>query len=452
MVKAKRLDQKVASRSKPSSNVDDKVIEETARRQQQADNDNDNHDSDSDSSKAAETAVVATNSTAIDNGDNADDDSDEPSELKIYKSTRLKGYITLVFASIINFDAAQKSKNVKAAGAVPSTVEQRRYAIAVAVVSLVLSGATVIMHLDRLTPLTKVYTRIFQPKSKIELGLILFFCVWWSVAVGVETSVQGIAGDGKGQDSLYYSCWGCCLASYWMLERWWVAAGYASLKSFITSWPYRAPGWILILFLSLGTFLWYLDLWTNHDRLRGSERAQVVYGHFQEVVEGQWTWLIIIAVFTVIPALVFVVVELFRETKDDGSNKEKGQVEIVLEGFCLLLLVLSWIPSVMVATTPGGAASLIGNAYFFTWMLVIFILETFVWFVHDLRKGLHQALKEKAIEYQDKQKEVLRKTRDLQRRMDFENDVPDDNDTEREEDRVPVRKNTDYYDAEDGEM
>jgi hypothetical protein len=130
-------------------------------------------------------------------------------EIKLYKSTRIKGYITLIVASVINFDSAQKSVDVKATNAVSSTVEQRRYAISVALVTLIMSSAILLMHLDRITMFKKVWTKAFQPKSKIELGLALFQVIWWSVAVGVETSVQGIAGDGKGQYSLYYSSWGC---------------------------------------------------------------------------------------------------------------------------------------------------------------------------------------------------------------------------------------------------
>jgi hypothetical protein len=141
-------------------------------------------------------------------GDGEQDEPQEP-EIKLYKSTRIKGYITLIVASVINFDSAQKSVDVKATNAVASTAEQRRYAISVALVTLIMSSAILLMHLDRITMFKKVWTKAFQPKSKIELGLALFFVIWWSAAVGVMTSVQGIAGDGKGQYSLYYSSWGC---------------------------------------------------------------------------------------------------------------------------------------------------------------------------------------------------------------------------------------------------
>ena len=106
-------------------------------------------------------------------GDGEQDNPEEP-EIKLYKSTRIKGYITLIVASVINFDSAQKSVDVKATNAVSSTVEQRRYAISVALVTLILSTAVLLMHLDRITMFKKAWTKAFQPKSKIELGLALF--------------------------------------------------------------------------------------------------------------------------------------------------------------------------------------------------------------------------------------------------------------------------------------
>jgi hypothetical protein len=80
----------------------------------------------------------------------------------------------------------------------------------------------------------------------------------------------------------------------------------------------------------------------------------------------------------------------------------------------LVLLVLAWIPTVIIATSPGGAASLVGNAYFCTWINTVFVMETFIWFVHDLRKGVHSALQVKEREYQKFQQQVLSKSRALE--------------------------------------
>jgi hypothetical protein len=191
-----------------------------------------------------------------------------------------------------------------------------------------------------------------------------------------------------------------------------VAAGWSSLRSFVASWPHRAPGWLLILFLSILTLLSYLDLFLNYGQLGGGDhRANSVYLYFASVNDVQWTWLLIIASFTILPSAFFVLIELFR----DSRSRTKGQAENILEGISLSLLGLAWIPTVMVATAPGGAASLIGNSYFLTWLLIVFLLETFVWYVHDLRKEFHHSLREKSQAYQDHQRRVYERTKEIQK-------------------------------------
>jgi hypothetical protein len=269
-----------------------------------------------------------------------------PKPIKLYKSTRLKGYMTLFLASFINYDSAQKSSNVDVnlLHVVPSNDDQRKYAVAVAVVSLIASGFCLVAHLDRITPLERLWIFLFQPTtapqppaeatvdpptaaipptnqthdpnapatnsttdgkandattttatttttstppsvSTLEGTLALFLTIWWSIATGVATAVSGMAGDGKGQYSLYYSYWACTCTSYWILERCGVAAGWvrlptmcgagssapciptnarsvlfvnhlqSSLKSFISSWPHRSPAWICIMVLSFLTLV-----------------------------------------------------------------------------------------------------------------------------------------------------------------------------------------------------
>jgi len=135
--------------------------------------------------------------------------------------------------------------------------------------------------------------------------------------------------------------------------------------------------------------------------------------YFMSISEGQWQWLMSISVMTLIPALVFVLIELFRDTRPDGTNERKPRLENMIEGGVFFVLVLAWIPSVGVATTPGGVASLIGNAYFFTWILIVFMFEGLVWWIHDYRLEVHQALREKAHEYRDHQRKVIEKTRTI---------------------------------------
>jgi hypothetical protein len=87
---------------------------------------------------------------------------------------------------------------------------------------------------------------------------------------------------------------------------------------------------------------------------------------YASVPQSQWQWFVILLVFTLLPAIAFVAIELFRDTNADGSTQEKTKVENVVEGVIFLLLVLAWIPTVGAVTTPNGAASMVGNSYFFS--------------------------------------------------------------------------------------
>lgn len=137
--------------------------------------------------------------------------------------------------------------------------------------------------------------------------------------------------------------------------------------------------------------------------------------YFENISEGQWKLLMVVTSFTFIPSTIFVLIELFRDSNPDGTIQSKSKVEIAIEGVCFVVITFMWIPTVMIATTPGGAASLIGNAYFFTWLLVVFVFEGVVWFIHDVRKEQHKALRKKEIEYRTRQQRVLEQTRAILR-------------------------------------
>jgi hypothetical protein len=107
----------------------------------------------------------------------------------------------------------------------------------------------------------------------------------------------------------------------------------------------------------------------------------------------------------------------------------KSEWETILEGIVLGLLALAWIPSVIVATTPGGVASFVGNAYFFTWLCTIFVMETSVWWIHDWRKRIQSQLEQQEVDYRKIQQEVLEKSLAVER----EEQIAD-------EDRDGVRK------------
>lgn len=184
---------------------------------------------------------------------------------------------------------------------------------------------------------------------------------------------------------------------------------WPTIKAFVKSWPYRAPGWIAIFVFDFFTLFWYVDLYINTAQYpdRVSPQLEPFYS---EIPKSQYEWLIFVASATLLPSGAFIFVEIFR----DSSKDEKPAMESYAEGICLLMLTIAWIPSVIVATTPGGFASVIGNSYFFTWATTIFVMETAMWFVHDSRAYVHQTLVQKEEEYKQHQQMVLEQTREIQ--------------------------------------
>jgi hypothetical protein len=172
-------------------------------------------------------------------------------------------------------------------------------------------------------------------------------------------------------------------------------------------------------------------------RLSVVSNNALIYTFFRN--EGLWIWLVVLAALTFSASTIFVLIEIFRETKVDGGTQAKGSCESTVEGVCFFFLVLAWIVSVLFATTPGGPASLIGNAYFFTWLLVIFVFEGMVWYIHDMRQALHRALEEKEDEYKARQKQILEETKRIQER----NSDSGSSKFGRE------RSQTEFFDAED---
>lgn len=157
--------------------------------------------------------------------------------------------------------------------------------------------------------------------------------------------------------------------------------------------------------------------------------------------KGIWYWLTIITSFTLLSSTGFVIMEIFRATKDANTRHQRSIN--ALEGSCFFFLAIAWIPTVMVATTPGGPASLIGNAYFSTWLLVIFVFEGLVWFIHDMRQRIHKSLKEKQEEYRNKQQQILEDTRKIRENANSFSASSDVSSGRRE------RSGTEYFDAVD---
>jgi hypothetical protein len=92
----------------------------------------------------------------------------------VQSSPLLSGYLTLAVASVINYSSALK-EGVVSPSAVPATTTERRYATAVALVSLVVVSVVLFLHfLLRFQRLRTWMQPIFEPKSKYELCLALF--------------------------------------------------------------------------------------------------------------------------------------------------------------------------------------------------------------------------------------------------------------------------------------
>lgn len=339
-------------------------------------------------------------------GDEVPTETEEP--IKLYKSPRFNGYLTIFLASIINYHSAEGSTEPIEVRLVPASDLQQAYAKTVSLVSAVITGVLVMIHVDRWFQ-RSFWIKFFGPsKSYFELGIIMFLLLWWFLATVIQTSVHGIAGDGKAQYNLYYSTWVCLLTSVSVLERKMVDFDLPTFRSFVTSWPYRAPGWISIFFFSFFTMFWYVDLFANtynhRDTLPDNLRL-----YWEDIPKSQYLWLLFISSFTLLPCAIFVFLEIVRES----SENVKGSLERIAEGFSLALLTFGWILSVIIVTTPGGFASQLGNAYFWTWGTTICVLDTFLWFIHDSRGNVQQALMEKEKEYKQHQESVLKASQQM---------------------------------------
>jgi hypothetical protein len=201
--------------------------------------------------------------------------------------------------------------------------------------------------------------------------------------------------------------------------------------------------------------IWYLDLWQNHDKLTRPSEA-LILSHFETVSQLQWQWLVTATIVTFCPSIVFVLVELFRGTNPDGSITAKSKGEIIIEGCCFLTLALAWIPTVMIATTPRGAASLIGNAYFCTWINAIAVCEGLVWFIHDKRRETHELLQRKRLAYIRRQDKVMEEALEIQKSLEQKEAVvvqtrASAEGNRAEEEEIVGRTQSDLFEAETGD-
>ena len=175
----------------------------------------------------------------------------------------------------------------------------------------------------------------------------------------------------------------------------------------ILSWPYRAPGWIMIFIATMVNFICILDLYTNYDDVY--DVAIYIFEKYDNIFIGQWIWILFVCCCTVVIALGFSIVELFRRSNSgSGSGSSGGDnrigikntCESQLEGICLAILVIIWLPTIVIATTDNGIASDFGNTYFFTWTSAIVVIRTFNTWLQDWRKDVHDARRQLRLEYE----------------------------------------------------
>lgn len=337
---------------------------------------------------------------------------------------RLKKYLKLAILSSLAFVSAYESDlqhsiaYIKDAilpiiinGAVqviPASPKGRYYA-------MILSGSSAVYHfvivagfiLDGV--FSKSTKNLFQNGSEIECFLIVLSTLWWIVGTWITTSIHGVAGDGRGQFNLYFSTWLCLFTNMNLIEMWLVDAGHSSIYQAVKSWPHRAPGWILIFVATLACMLSILDIYLRFDS------ALEDGSHLKERLDGvsnaQWAFLILACAVSFATAFGFSLIELFRR-EDYYVQNIKSSFELSLEGISLGLLVVIWV-SVCVIATTNGACSEVGNSYFLTWASTGVVIQTFINWLQDWRKGVHEIILQQYREYRESQARAKRMSSEL---------------------------------------
>mmetsp|Transcript_6946 Transcript_6946/g.7589 ORF Transcript_6946/g.7589 Transcript_6946/m.7589 type:complete len:494 (+) Transcript_6946:129-1610(+) len=337
---------------------------------------------------------------------------EENEQSPLCKSSLLKGYFALSVLSCLAFVAAYESDKrhhffnntiLKPDIVVPGTMALvvpagptgRYYALVASGVSAILNAIITILHyLDRLC-LKRRLRRMFRNGSPIECSIIIFGIIWWIVGTAIITSIRGPAGDGRGQFNLYFSTWLCCITNIILFETWLEAAGYSSIRESIATWPNQAPGWIMIFTCTFANLMCIIDLYSKHDDIQ--IYVPLIALKYASISSAQWGWLIFVCALSMVTACGFSLIELFRWNKDEPNAK--GSFESKFEGIVLAFLVCIWLPSIVIATTDG-AASDFGNTYFFTWGSGSIVIQTFINWLQDWRKAVHEANARLRLEYE----------------------------------------------------
>ncbi len=135
---------------------------------------------------------------------------------------------------------------------------------------------------------------------------------------------------------------------------------------------------------------------------------------YNNIQTAQWIFLIFTCGLSLTMAFGFSLAELFRREEYNGVGTNasvsrrvnfKSTFELSLEGISLLILVLLWVPLVVIATTDG-CCSEVGNSYYLTWASAYAVLQTFITWLQDWRKGVHELLLRQDREYREAQANV----------------------------------------------
>jgi len=365
------------------------------------------------------------------NSEEDDDDDDattgttaEVSPSPLSASNRLKKYLNLAILSSLAFASAYESDedhiltsyfdsdvsiappfvNTGKGKIVNASPRGRNYAMVLSGTSAVYHFTIVAIHLfdgTRIFSLPRM-RKMFQNGSEIECLLITLSSIWWLVGTWITTSIHGVAGDGKGQFNIYICSWLCLFTNVNMINIWLIAAGYDSVYQAMSTWPNRAPGWIMIFIMTLACMLSILDTYSRYER--ALVHTNPLYIRLKDIDEAQWVFLITVCAASFITAFGFGLVELFRR-EDYYIRNIKSSFEVSLEGICLALLVILWVGVCIIATTDG-VCSEVGNSYFLTWGSTGVVIQTFINWVRAWRKGVHDVILQQEREYREAQANI----------------------------------------------
>jgi hypothetical protein len=111
-----------------------------------------------------------------------------PKKVKLYKSPRFKGYLTIFLASTINYNGTLISQRPSDLSVVVPSDKQVAYGKAVAMVSALVSGFCVLCHLDSFSCFKDVWRgKLFAPQARFEAVLDCLTLLWWAIATIIQT-------------------------------------------------------------------------------------------------------------------------------------------------------------------------------------------------------------------------------------------------------------------------